>query len=76
MMPSVVKPIAATAKFKIGDRVRILPEGQAVFAGVDGVIRDVHPNDRGIAVLNQYDVLFNWGEEKPFYEVQLEPIAE
>jgi hypothetical protein len=75
-MPSFVKPIAAPAKFKIGDRVRILPEGQAVYAGVEGVIRDVHPNDRGIAVLNRYDVLFNWGEEKTFYEVQLEQMAD
>ena len=75
-MPSFVKPIVATAKFEIGDRVKILPEGQAVYAGVEGVIRGVHPNDRGIAVLNRYDVLFNWGEEKDFYEVQLEQIAE
>jgi hypothetical protein len=75
-VPSVVKPINATAKFKIGDRVRILPEGPAVFAGVEGVIRDVHHHDRGIAVLNRYDLLFKWGEEKTFYEVQLERIAE
>jgi hypothetical protein len=26
--------------------------------------------------LNRYDVLFNWGEEKTFYEVQLEQIAD
>jgi hypothetical protein len=75
-VPSVLKPVAATAKFKIGDRVRILPEGQAVYAGVKGVIRHVHANDRGIAVLNRYDVLFKWGEGKTYYEVQLEQIAE
>ncbi len=75
-MPSLQKRITATSKFRIGDRVRILPQGQKIFVGVEGVVHDVHPNDRGIAVLDQYDVLFTWGEKKSFYEVQLELTAE
>lgn len=75
-MPSLQKRITATSKFRIGDRVRILPQGQKIFVGVEGVVHDVHSNDRGIAVLDQYDVLFTWGEKKSFYEVQLELTAE
>ena len=35
-----------------------------MFVGADGVVHDVRANERGIAVLNQYVVLFNWGEQK------------
>ena len=48
-MSSLEKRITAP-KFRIGDRVRILPQGQTIFVGVEGVIDGVHPNDRGIAV--------------------------
>ena len=71
-MPLRGKSIKAVRKFRIGDRVRILPEGPTIFVGVQGVVDEVHRNGRGIAVRDRYDVPFNWGEKKTFFEVQLE----
>jgi hypothetical protein len=36
------------------------------------IIDDVQPNDRGIAVLDRYVVVFSWGERHTFYEPQLQ----
>lgn len=68
-------PTKAMPKFGIGNRVRIRTEGQTTYAGLEGVVQQARPNERGIAALDQYDVLFEWGEKKTFYEAQLEPIT-
>jgi|KBSMisStandDraft_5_1062788.scaffolds.fasta_scaffold2268994_1 hypothetical protein len=46
-----------------------------MFIGVDGIVHEIHANERGIAVLNRYVVLFKWGETKTFYEAQLDLLA-
>ena len=62
---------AETAKFKVGDRVKVLPDAEAMFVGAEGVIDEVRLNERGIAVLDQYVVTFNWGEKRTFYHAHL-----
>ena len=59
------------ARFGIGDRIKILSEGATPFAGLEAVIQEVLPNDRGIATLDRYIVTFQWGERQTFYGVQL-----
>lgn len=64
------------ARFKIGDRVRVRPDGHAaMFAGTEGVIDGIEPNERGIGILDRYMVLFKWGEKKHFYDAHLEPLS-
>ena len=58
-------------RYQIGDRIRILPEGATPFAGLEGLVQEVLPNDRNISTLHRYTVLFEWGERQTFYEVQL-----
>lgn len=64
------------ARFKIGDRVRILSTVATSFAGLDGLICEVKLNDRGLVVLDRYDVSLSWGEHQTFYDVQLQLSAE
>jgi hypothetical protein len=75
-VPSFVNPTKAVPKFRIGDRVKIRREGQHDYQGLEAVVQQRRPNERGIGVLDQYDVLFKWGETKTFYEAQLELAAE
>lgn len=60
------------ARFKAGDSVRILSTVTTPFAGLDGLIDEVKPHDRGVGALDQYVVVFSWGERSTFYDVQLQ----
>jgi hypothetical protein len=58
-------------RFKVRQRVLIRRDDPSRFAGLPAVIDDVQPNDRGIATLDRYVVVFSWGEKQVFYEPQL-----
>jgi hypothetical protein len=58
-------------RYQIGDRIKILPDGASPFAGLEAVIQGLRPNDLGVTALDRYVVLFQWGEQQTFYDVQL-----
>ena len=60
-------------RFKVGDRVKILPVSATPFVGLEGTIDEVLPNNRDITMLDRYTVIFKWGEKQSFYDVQLAP---
>jgi hypothetical protein len=64
------------ARFKPGDRVRILPTGASPFVGLQGVIDEVKTHPRNLTQLDSYTVLFAWGEKQTFWDAQLEPATE
>ena len=64
------------ARFKPGDRVRVLSPAASIFAGADGLIQDVNLHPRRITVLDSYTVVFSWGEKQTFWDGQLEPLPE
>ena len=41
-----------------------------------GIIDGLVPNPRNITQLDSYTVLFSWGERKPFWDAQLEAVAD
>ena len=61
-------------KFKVGDRVKILPGVATPFVGVEGVIYDVQPHDGGITTMDRHIVMFERREKRSFYSVELEHI--
>ena len=58
-------------RFKVGDRVRILPVVATPFVGLEGTVHEVLPHDRDITTLDRYAVVFEWGEKQTFYDAQL-----
>ena len=58
-------------RFKIGDRVKILPTMASPFVNLEGTIKEILPSDRNVSVLDRYNVVLPWGEEQSFYDVQL-----
>jgi hypothetical protein len=62
-------------RLKIGDCVRILPKDPSPFANLSATVREIHPQNQGIATLDRYVVVFEWGEEQTFYDVQLEHLT-
>ena len=60
------------ARFKPGDRVRLLSAAGSIYAGTNGIIEDVKLHPRGITVLDSYTVVFAWGEKHTFWDAQLE----
>jgi len=64
----------AQPRFKVGQQVLIRRDEPSPFAGLTAVINEVHPNDRGVALLDRYVVVFSWGERQVFYEPQLQPM--
>ena len=58
-------------RFKVGDRVKILPVVATPFVGLEGTIHEVLPHDRNITTLDRYTVVFEWGEKQSFYDAQL-----
>jgi transcription antitermination factor NusG len=58
-------------RFKVGDRVKILTDVATPFAGLEGTVGEVLPHERNITSLDRYTVVFEWGEKKSFYDVQL-----
>ena len=64
------------ARFKPGDRVRVLSPADSIFAGADGIIEAATLHPRRITVLGSYTVVFSWGEKQTFWDGQLEPFPE
>jgi hypothetical protein len=60
------------SRLNIGDHVRILPNNPTPFANLEAIVRAIREHERGVAVLDRYVVIFAWGEEQTFYDVQLE----
>ena len=58
-------------RYRIGDRIKILPESATLFAGFEAIIQEIRPHKRGITELDSYIVLFQGGERHMFYDVQL-----
>jgi hypothetical protein len=61
-------------RYQIGDRIKILPDDASPFAGLEAVIQELQPHDLGVTALDRYVVLFHWGEQQTFYDVQLAPV--
>lgn len=61
-------------RFKVGDRVKVLPIPATPFGGLQGTVHEVLPHDRHITTLDRYLVRFEWGETQLFYDAQLTPI--
>jgi hypothetical protein len=59
------------SRFKSGDRVKIRPDEPTPFAGLEAVVQEIEPHPRGVAMLDRYVVLFEWGEKQVFYDAQL-----
>jgi hypothetical protein len=62
------------SRLKVGDHVRILPNNPTPFANLGAIVRAVHEHEQGITVLDRYVVIFAWGEEQTFYDIQLEQL--
>ena len=62
-------------RFQLGDRVRVVPTEHTPFANLHATVHKIQPHERGVATLDRYVVVFEWGEEQTFYDVQLEQIA-
>ena len=60
-------------RFKRGVRVRVLKTEGSAFAGAEGVVDEVKPNSKNLTELDQYLILFSWGERQAFWSAQLEP---
>jgi hypothetical protein len=67
--------MALMPRLKIGDSVRVLPKDPSPFANLVATIREVHSNKQGLAILDRYVVVFEWGEEQTFYDVQLQHVS-
>jgi transcription antitermination factor NusG len=59
------------AKFKVGDRVKILPGVGIPFVGVEGIIYQVRPHDGGVATMDRHIVVFERREKRSFYRAEL-----
>ena len=59
------------AKFKVGDRVKILPGVATPFVGYQGIIDERQPHDGGIATMDRLIVKFERREKRSFYSVEL-----
>ena len=57
--------------FKVGDRVKVLPGIATPFIGLEGVIQEVQPNDRGIETMEKHVVMFDRREKRSFYSAEL-----
>ena len=62
-------------RFKPGDVVRIAPTEPTPFANLKATVQKIQLHDRGVATLDRYVVVFEWGEEQTFYDVQLQHIS-
>ena len=64
------------ARFKLGDRVRILSPEASVFAGVEGVVEEIKQHPRNLTQLDSYTLRFSWGKKQVFWDAQLDPVAD
>ena len=59
------------SNFKVGDRVKILPGVATPFIGLEGIIQEVQPNDRGIETMEKHIVMFERKEKRAFFGAEL-----
>ena len=62
------------SKFKVGDRVKILPGVATPFVGVEGTIYGVQPHEGGIATMDRHIVVFERREKRSFYSAEIQLI--
>src|SRR5215831_17991700 len=62
-------------RFKPGDVVRIAATEPTPFANLKATVQKIQLHDHGVTTLDRYVVVFEWGEEQTFYDVQLEQIS-
>ena len=62
------------SKFKIGDRVKILPGAAVPFVGVEGTIYGVQPHTGGITTMDRHIVVFERSEKRSFYCSELQHV--
>ena len=62
------------SKFKVGDRVKILPGVAIPFVGLEGTIYGVQPHDGGITTMDRHIVVFERREKRSFYSAELQRI--
>ena len=71
---SLIGELSAMSKFKVGDRVKILPGTAIPFVGVEGTIYGVQPHDGGITTMDRHIVVFERREKRSFYSRELQHI--
>lgn len=59
------------AKYKVGDRVKILPGVATPFVGAEGIIDGLQPHSGGIATMDRLIVKFERREKRAFYSSEL-----
>ena len=74
MVRPLIGELFAMSKFKVGDRVRILPGTAIPFVGEEGTIYGVQPHDGGITTMDRHIVVFERREKRSFYSRELEHI--
>ena len=62
------------SKFKVGDRVKILPGTAIPFVGVEGTIYGVQPHAGGITTMDRHIVVFERREKRSFYSSELQHV--
>jgi hypothetical protein len=62
------------SKFKVGDRVKILPGPAIPFVGVEGIIYGVQPHSGGITTMDRHIVVFERREKRSFYSAELQHV--
>lgn len=62
------------SKFKVGDRVRILPGTAIPFVGLEGTVYGVQPHEGGITSMDRHIVVFDRREKRSFYSAELERV--
>ena len=70
----LIGELSAMSKFKVGDRVKILPGAAIHFVGVEGTIYGVQPHAGGITTMDRHVVVFERREKRYFYSRELEHI--
>ena len=58
-------------KFKVGDRVKILPGVGTPFVGAEGNIHKIQANDQGRETMDRHIVVFERREKRLFYRTEL-----
>jgi len=74
MVRPLIGELFAMSKFKVGDRVKILPGAAVPFVGVEGTIYGVQPHVGGITTMDRHIVVFERREKRSFYSRELEHI--
>ena len=71
---SVKGELSSMSKFKVGDRVKILPGVAIPFVGMEGTIYGVQPHNGGITTMDRHIVVFERSERRSFYSAELQRV--